>query len=45
VDDPYDFQTPFYHSKEIFEYATRSLSKKLAAMGLDPSMLAAGAAA
>ncbi|MDX6605922.1 MAG: ribonucleoside-diphosphate reductase beta chain, partial [Solirubrobacterales bacterium] len=40
VDDPYDFQTPFYHSKEIFEYAARSLSKKLAAMGLDPAMLA-----
>jgi ribonucleoside-diphosphate reductase beta chain len=43
VDDPYDFQTPFYHSSEIFEYAMRSLSKKLAAMGLDPAMLAEGA--
>jgi ribonucleoside-diphosphate reductase beta chain len=41
VDDPYDFETPFYHSKEIFEYAARSLSKKLAAMGLDPALLAA----
>ncbi len=42
VDDPYDFQTPFgYHSSEIFEYAMRSLSKKLAAMGMEPS--AAGA--
>jgi ribonucleoside-diphosphate reductase beta chain len=40
VDDPYDFETPFYHSSEIFEYATKSLSKKLAAMGLDPAMLA-----
>ena len=40
VDDPYDFQTPFYHSSEIFEYAAKSLSKKLAAMGLDPAMLA-----
>lgn len=40
VDDPYDFQTPFYHSSEIFEYAMKSLSKKLAAMGLDPAMLA-----
>jgi ribonucleoside-diphosphate reductase beta chain len=40
VDDPYDFQTPFYHSREIYEYAARSLSKKLAAMGLDPAMLA-----
>ena len=37
VDDPYDFDTPFgYHSSEIFEYAMRSLSKKLAAMGLEP---------
>ena len=40
VDDPYDFQTPFYHSSEIFEYAAKSLSKKLAAMGLDPALLA-----
>ena len=40
VDDPYDFQTPFYHSSEVFEYAGRALSKKLAAMGLDPAMLA-----
>jgi ribonucleoside-diphosphate reductase beta chain len=39
VDDPYDFETPFYHSSEIFEYATKSLSKKLAAMGLDPAKL------
>ncbi|MGI9019172.1 MAG: ribonucleotide-diphosphate reductase subunit beta [Solirubrobacterales bacterium] len=45
VDDPYDFQTPFYHSSEIFEYAMKALSKKLAAMGLDPAMLAEGAAA
>ena len=45
VDDPYDFETPFYHSSEIFEYATKSLSKKLAAMGLDPAMLGEGAAA
>jgi ribonucleoside-diphosphate reductase beta chain len=38
VDDPYDFDTPFgYHSSEIFEYAMRSLSKKLAAMGMEPS--------
>ena len=41
VDDPYNFQTPFYHSSEIFEYAMKALSKKLAAMGLDPAMLAA----
>ena len=41
VDDPYNFDTPFYHSSEIFEYAAKSLSKKLAAMGLDPAMLAA----
>jgi ribonucleoside-diphosphate reductase beta chain len=39
VDDPYDFETPFYHSSEIFAYAAKSLSKKLAAMGLDPAML------
>ena len=29
--------------REIFEYAAKSLSKKLAAMGLDPAMLAAAA--
>src|SRR3954453_10014202 len=40
VDDPYDFETPFYHSREIFEYAMKALSKKLAAMGLDPRLLA-----
>lgn len=45
VDNPYDFQTPFYHSSEIFEYAAKSLSKKLAAMGLDPSMLGEAAPA
>lgn len=39
VDDPYNFETPFYKSSEIFEYAMRSLSKKLAAMGLDPALL------
>jgi ribonucleoside-diphosphate reductase beta chain len=38
VEDRYDFQTPFgYHSSEMFEYAMRSLSKKLAAMGMEPS--------
>ena len=37
VDDPYDFVTPFgYRSTEIYEYAMRSLSKKLAAMGMEP---------
>ncbi|MDQ3571746.1 MAG: ribonucleotide-diphosphate reductase subunit beta [Actinomycetota bacterium] len=41
VDDPYDFDTPFYHSSEVYAYAAKSLSKKLAAMGLDPAMLAA----
>ena len=45
VDDPYDFETPFYHSSEIYAYAAKSLSKKLAAMGLDPAMLAEGAPA
>jgi ribonucleoside-diphosphate reductase beta chain len=43
VENPYDFGTPFYHSREIFEYAMKALSKKLAAMGLDPAMLAAAA--
>jgi ribonucleoside-diphosphate reductase beta chain len=38
VDDPYDFPTPFgYHSSEMFEYAMKSLSKKLAAMGMAPT--------
>ena len=37
VDDPYDFQTPFgYSSQEIYGYAMKSLSKKLAAMGMQP---------
>jgi ribonucleoside-diphosphate reductase beta chain len=37
VDDPYSFVTPFgYRSEEIFEYAMKSLSKKLAAMGMEP---------
>jgi len=38
VEDRLDFQTPFgYHSSEMFEYAMRSLSKKLAAMGMSPA--------
>ena len=33
----YEFDTPFgYDSADIFEYAMRSLSKKLAAMGMEP---------
>jgi ribonucleoside-diphosphate reductase beta chain len=37
VDDPYNFTTPFgYTSAELFEYAMKSLSKKLAAMGMEP---------
>lgn len=44
VEDRYDFDTPFgYHSSEMFEYAMKSLSKKLAAMGMEPT--AAGVAA
>jgi ribonucleoside-diphosphate reductase beta chain len=43
VENPYDFETPFYHSREIFEYSLNALSKKLAAMGLDPAMLTAAA--
>jgi ribonucleoside-diphosphate reductase beta chain len=44
VEDPYNFETPFYSSAEVFEYAMKSLSKKLAAMGLDPAMLAGSSA-
>ena len=37
VDDPYNFVTPFgYSSGEMFEYAMKSLQKKLAAMGMEP---------
>ena len=37
ADDPYEFTTPFgYHSSEIYAYAMKSLSKKLAAMGMEP---------
>jgi ribonucleoside-diphosphate reductase beta chain len=37
AEDPYDFETPFgYSSSEIYAYAMRSLSKKLAAMGMEP---------
>ncbi len=44
VEDRYDFETPFgYHSSEMFEYAMRSLSKKLAAMGMAPSAAGVGA--
>jgi ribonucleoside-diphosphate reductase beta chain len=43
VENPYDFETPFYHSREIFEYAMKALSKKLAAVGIDPALLAAAA--
>jgi ribonucleoside-diphosphate reductase beta chain len=42
VDDPYDFETPFgYTSQEIYAYAMKSLSKKLAAMGMEPLGVAA----
>ena len=43
VEDRFNFETPFYHSTEVFEYAMKSLSKKLAAMGMEPT--AAGAPA
>ena len=37
AEDPYEFTTPFgYHSSEIYAYAMKSLSKKLAAMGMQP---------
>ena len=43
AEDPYSFTTPFgFTSEEIFEYAMKSLSKKLAAMGMEP--IGAGAA-
>ena len=38
VENRYDFMSPFgFHSSELFEYAMRSLSKKLAAMGMEPA--------
>ena len=44
VENRYDFDTPFgYHSSEMFEYAMRSLSKKLAAMGMSTDAIAAPA--
>ena len=37
AENPYEFTTPFgYHSSEIYASAMKSLSKKLAAMGMDP---------
>jgi ribonucleoside-diphosphate reductase beta chain len=37
LDNRYEFDTPFgYGSAEIFDYAMRSLQKKLAAMGMEP---------
>lgn len=45
VEDPYNFQTPFYHSSEVYAYAAKSLQKKLAAMGLDPAVLAQASSA
>jgi ribonucleoside-diphosphate reductase beta chain len=45
TENPYDFQTPFYHSSEVFEYSLKALTKKLAAIGLDPAMLTEEAAA
>ncbi len=37
LENRYDFDTPFgYRSTDIFEYAMKSLSKKLAAMGMEP---------
>ena len=44
VENRYDFDTPFgYHSSEMFEYAMRSLSKKLAAMGMSTEAIASPA--
>ena len=42
AEDPYNFSTPFgYTSAEIYAYAMKSLSKKLAAMGMEPIATAA----
>ncbi len=41
VEDPYNFSTPFYESSEVFAYSLKALSKKCAAMGLDPTLLGA----
>jgi len=42
AEDPYNFETPFgYSSSDIFDYAMKSLSKKLAAMGMEPVGVAA----
>lgn len=44
VEDRFNFDTPFgYHSSEMFEYAMRSLSKKLAAMGMSADTVGAAA--
>jgi ribonucleoside-diphosphate reductase beta chain len=44
VENRYEFETPFgYDSAEIFEYAMRSLSKKLGAMGMEPTAAMAAA--
>jgi ribonucleoside-diphosphate reductase beta chain len=44
VENRYEFETPFgYNSAEIFEYAMHSLSKKLAAMGMEPTAAMAAA--
>jgi ribonucleoside-diphosphate reductase beta chain len=44
VENRYEFDTPFgYDSAEIFEYAMRSLSKKLGAMGMEPTAAMAAA--
>jgi ribonucleoside-diphosphate reductase beta chain len=44
VENRYDFDTPFgYHSSEMFDYAMRSLSKKLAAMGMAAEAIASPA--
>ncbi|HEV7918397.1 MAG TPA: ribonucleotide-diphosphate reductase subunit beta [Solirubrobacterales bacterium] len=45
AENPYDFVTPFgFDSRELYGYAMRSLSKKLAAMGMAPEGFAAAAA-
>jgi ribonucleoside-diphosphate reductase beta chain len=44
AEDPYNFVSPFgFHSSEMYEYAAKSLKKKLAAVGIEPERVGAGA--
>lgn len=45
AEDPYDYTDPISgtHSSEVFDYAAKSLQKKLAAIGIRPEDMQAGA--